>query len=76
MSEASFINALRVDYASLKPADRKQKIRELVAESEKNKRFIQKFFPEFYAEAFPSRPRAAGRTWAANSRPGRRARLR
>jgi len=55
MSETSFIKVLRLDYKSLKPADRKQKIRELVAESEENKKFIQKFFPEFYAETFSSR---------------------
>jgi hypothetical protein len=59
MSEASFINALRLDYKNLKPSDRKQKIRELVAESEENKKFIKRFFSKFYAEAFPSRSREA-----------------
>jgi len=59
MSEASFINALRLDYKNLKLLDRKQKIRELVTESEANERFIKRFFPKFYAEAFPSRSREA-----------------
>ena len=76
MSESSFIIDLRSDYKSLKPSERKRKIREVAAESEENKKFIKKFFPEFYAEAFPSRLRAAGRKWGANSRRGLSAKLR
>lgn len=76
MTETHLVAALRKGYAALAPADRKQKIRELVAESEDNRKFIRKFFPNFYAEAFPSRSRGAARTWEAGSRRGRLAKLR
>lgn len=52
MSEKSLITALRRDYAKLDPTDRKLKIRALVSESPKNRKFIKSVFPEFYAEAF------------------------
>jgi hypothetical protein len=55
MSESDFLNDLRLDYGKLQPSIRKQKFRALVAESHKNKKFIMKFSPEFYAKAFPSR---------------------
>jgi len=68
MSESDFLNDLRRDYGKLQPSVRKQKIRKLAAESKENKKFIVKFFPEFYAEAFPSRTRVAGRPWGSSSR--------
>lgn len=55
-----FVAALRQQYGNLEAEDRKQKIRELVAESDEIKEFIQKEFPEFFAEAFPSRSSSAG----------------
>jgi predicted urease superfamily metal-dependent hydrolase len=70
MSESDFLNDLRRDYGKLQPSARKQKIRKLVAESKEDEKFVMKFFPEFYAEAFPSRTRAAGRLWGSNSRSG------
>jgi hypothetical protein len=48
-----FVLRLREEYAALAPADRKRKIRELVAESVANKKFIRVQFPEFFVEAFP-----------------------
>lgn len=70
MSESDFLLDLRRDYGKLQPSVRQQKIRKLVAESKENQKFVMKFFPEFYAEAFPSRARAAGRSWGSSSRPG------
>jgi hypothetical protein len=70
MAESDLIRALRMDYMKLAPSDRKKKIRELAAESRENKKFIREFFPEFYAEAWPSRSRAAGRRLGSGSRPG------
>lgn len=60
MSESDFLRDLRLDYDRLHPSIRKQKIRKLAAESQENKKFILKFFPEFYAEAFPPNPRGQG----------------
>ena len=68
MSEKTLISALRRDYAKLDPADRKQKIRELVAESAENRNFIKSYFPEFYAEVYPARSRAAVKAWKSGSR--------
>jgi len=68
VSESDFLVDLRRDYGKLQPAVRKQKIRKLAAESKENKKFIMKFFPEFFAEAFPSRARAAERPWGSSSR--------
>ena len=68
MSEKSLISALRRDYAKLDPSDRKQKIRELIAESAENRTFIKNYFPEFYAEVYPTRSRAAVKTWKSGSR--------
>jgi hypothetical protein len=76
MAEADLLKALRQDYKKLDSADRKQKIREIAAESKENKKFIQKFFPEFCAEAFPSRDRRAARKWESSSRPGLCSKLR
>ncbi|HEX4537419.1 MAG TPA: hypothetical protein VH140_10760 [Candidatus Acidoferrum sp.] len=70
MSESDFLIDLRRDYGKLQPSVRKQKIRKLAAESKESKKFIMKFFPEFYAEAFPSRARVADRPWGSSSRPG------
>jgi len=70
MSESDFLIDLRRDYGKLQPSVRKQKIRKLAAESLENKKFIMKVFPEFYAEAFPSRARAAGRPWGSSRVPG------
>jgi hypothetical protein len=70
MSESDFLIDLRRDYGKLQPSVRKQKIRKLAAESLENKKFIMRVFPEFYAEAFPSRARAAGRPWGSSSRSG------
>jgi hypothetical protein len=67
MSESDFVNDLRLDYKKLQPAVRKQKIKKLAAHSEERRKFIKKFFPEFYAEAFPSRSRGAGRKWGSGS---------
>jgi hypothetical protein len=53
-----FISLVREKYATLDPSDRKQKIRELVAESKEQEIFIRKNFPEFFAEAFPAKRRA------------------
>ena len=49
-----FISVLRERYSALSASDRKQKIRELVADSHEQADFIQKNFSEFFAEAFPS----------------------
>jgi hypothetical protein len=49
-----FVLRLREAYAALAPADRKRKIRELVAESAENEKFIRAQFPEFFVEAFRS----------------------
>jgi hypothetical protein len=68
MSEKTLISALRKDYAKLDPVDRKQKIRELIRESAANRDFIKNYFPEFYAEVFPGRSRAASKPWKSNSR--------
>ena len=68
MSEKTLIAALRRDYAKLDPADRKQKIRELIAESAENRTFIKNYFPEFYAEVYPVRPRVAVKQWKSSSR--------
>jgi hypothetical protein len=68
MSEKSLIAALRKDYESLPSEERIEKIKELVAESEDNRKFLKKFFPEFYAEAFLSRSRVAARKWESGSR--------
>lgn len=68
MSEKSLITALRRDYAKLDTADRKQKIRELIRESSFNRDFIKSYFPEFYAEVFPTRSRGAVKTWKSSSR--------
>jgi|HubBroStandDraft_3_1064219.scaffolds.fasta_scaffold389751_2 hypothetical protein len=68
MSEKTLITALRKDYAKLDPADRKQKIRELIRESAANRDFIKNYFPEFYVEVFPNRSRGASKTWKSNSR--------
>lgn len=68
MSENTLIAALRKDYAKLAPSDRKQKIRELVAESTENRTFIKNYFPEFYAEVYPARSRAAVKRWKSGSR--------
>jgi hypothetical protein len=76
MAEADLIKALRQDYKKLDSADRRQKIREIAAESKENKKFIQKFFPEFYDEAFPSRARGVARKWGSSSRPGLSSKLR
>ena len=70
MSESDFLIELRRDYGKLQPSFRKQKIRKLAAESKENKKFIMKFFPEFFAEALPSRARAAERPWGSSSRSG------
>lgn len=67
--EDHFISALREAYAALDPEDRKQKIVELLAESEDNEKFIREYFPEFLEEAFPSRPVAA-RKWESSARTG------
>lgn len=76
MSESDFLNDLRLDYGKLQPSVRKQKIRKLAAESAENKKFIQKFFPEFFAEVFPSRTRAAVRSLGSGSRSARSAKRR
>lgn len=76
MSESDFLNDLRLDYGKLQPSVRKQKIRKLAAESQENKKFLKKFFPEFYAEAFPSRTRAAVRSLGSGSRSARSAKRR
>ena len=68
MSEKSLITALRKDYTKLDPADRKQKIRELIKESAENRNFIKSHFPEFYAEVYPVRSRVAVKTWKSGSR--------
>jgi hypothetical protein len=52
MSKDHFVSALRRDYAALAPSDRKQKIRELVSESQENEKFIRENFPMFFVEAF------------------------
>lgn len=54
MPKDHFIAVLRKEYAALTPLDRKKKVRELVAESRDNEKFIREEFPEFFAEAFPS----------------------
>jgi hypothetical protein len=76
MSESDFLNDLRLDYGKLQPSVRKQKIRKLAAESPENKKFLKKFFPKFYAEAFPSRTRAAVRSLGSGSRSARSAKRR
>ncbi len=76
MSESDFLNDLRLDYSKLPSAIRKQKIRKLASQSAERKKFIKKFFPDFYAEAFPSRSRAVGRMWESGSRPERSAKRR
>jgi hypothetical protein len=48
-----FVSRLCEEYAALAPADRKRKIRELLAESVENEKFIRAQFPEFFVEAFP-----------------------
>lgn len=39
-------------------ADRIKNIRDLVEESEENRKFIQEYLPQLYAEAFPSSSRS------------------
>jgi hypothetical protein len=59
MSESDFLYDLRGEFGKLQTSVRKHKIRKLAAESKENKKFIMRFFPEIYAEVFPSRSRAA-----------------
>jgi len=68
-----FVVALREQYEALAPSDRKKKIRELVAESKDNEKFIRQQFPEFFAEAFTASNRSknrAGRRSVSSARSG------
>ena len=65
-----FISQLRKGYEALKPAERVKKIRELVAESPDNAKFIQAEFPDFFREAFPpSSSNEGGPQWVPGGPP-------
>lgn len=70
LAKDHFVSVLREEYTALAPPERKKKIRELVAESKDNEKFIRSEFPDFFAEAFPllSRSHGAGRKLVSNSR--------
>lgn len=72
MSQDTFITILWAEYKALDAADRKEKIRELAAESEETKQFLRQEFPDFFAEAFPEavvRRPSEGRTSVLNAHP-------
>ncbi|MHB8502665.1 MAG: hypothetical protein ACYDCG_07750 [Candidatus Acidiferrales bacterium] len=70
MPKDHFVSVLRREYAALRPSDRKQKIRELVAESPENEKFIRENFPKFFVEAFAEhRSNGAGQKSVSNAQP-------
>lgn len=62
MSDIHLLTAIAKKYARMSPSERIKKVRKLVAQSDANDRFIRKYYPEFYEEAFPT-ARAAGAGW-------------
>lgn len=70
MSQEYFVSVLRERYAAMSPSERKQKIRELVSESPEDAKVIQRLFPEFFNEAFPSsKGNGAGRHSVSHASP-------
>ena len=54
MSDIHLITAIAKKYATMSVAERVKKIRKLITGSEVNEKFIRKYYPEFYQEAFPT----------------------
>jgi hypothetical protein len=71
MAKGDLFSMMRDRYATLDAAHRKRIIREMVSESAEKKKFIQKHFPEFFAEAFPP-PNSARRPSKSRAKPRRK----
>ena len=66
LAEKQLVEAIGKKYAKMSRARRTRTIRSLSAEGVE---FIRRFFPEFYAEAFPQTGRSASGSSESNSRP-------
>jgi len=75
LSEIHLLTAIAQKYAKMTASERIKKIKKLVAKSKANRDFIRKYYPDFYAEAFPS-ARAAGESWESDRQPALSARPR
>ncbi|HEY0704195.1 MAG TPA: hypothetical protein VGD60_15600 [Candidatus Acidoferrales bacterium] len=62
MSDVHLLTAIAKSYVKLGAGERIRKIKKLASESEENDKFIRKYFPEFYEEAFPTSG-AARESW-------------
>jgi hypothetical protein len=59
MAMADFAREIALEWRELSTGDRVAKVRKLCA-SPNTQAFIQRYFPDIYAEAFPPRVSAAG----------------
>ncbi len=66
MAEKHLIEAITKKYQKM---SRNQRIKTIRSLSEDGVKFIRRFCPQFYAEAFPETSRAAGASWESESRP-------
>ena len=66
MAEKELVAAIGKKYGKMSRTRRIKTIRGLSADGLK---FMRRFFPEFYAEAFPRRTRAASESWESDSQP-------
>jgi len=76
LSEKHLIAAIVERFRELSAGERRRKIRRLAEESVSNDRFIRKYFPEFYAEAYPTASFGAGASSESEQRPSLAARPR
>ena len=66
MAERELIKAIGEKYANM---SRTKRIKTIKGLSEDGLNFMRRFFPKFYAEAFPRPSRAARASWVSDSRP-------